>query len=1110
MEPTPIAKMLPPARPAGGIARPALAGRLAEVLERRLTTVVAEAGYGKSTLLASWWEAARCAWYTADRTDREMPSLARSLTDALRLRVPQLRGGLARALERVAGSGSESDQPARADALGSRLAQALHERVAGDLVLIIDDVDELGAASPSSRLVEAICRHASPRLHLVLAGRSRPPFPVERLRGQGQLLEIGADQLAFSVEEVGELVADRLGPSAVPLAARLYALAGGWPAAVTLAVEALRETPPDAWPAVLENLDQTHTPLFAYLAEEVFAHQPAELRELVSRVALFDEFTPELCDALRLAGSRDAVSQLARQGLFVERREGGSLALRPLVRDFALERLPLAAGVADDLRVAAAEWLDGNGNSAAAVGMLLTARDFARLTALVTRRGPALLAAGHVASVLDACRAIPAPLRTEGIDQLEGEACQVQGDWKGALACFERAAAGRQALPASLAWRMGLLHYLRGQVDAALDVYRRGLDDDSADPMERGLLLAWTATAHWLRGDVDTCRSLASEALAVADAGGDGRALAAAHTVMAMLAAQDGDRRANDAHYLLALRAAEDARDVLQTVRIRTNRASHYLEEGAYPEALQELEVAVRLAELTSFANFHALSLCNRGETRLRMGRLDEALVDVEASRDRYQQIGSEMVAYPLTLIGEIHRERANLAQARAAYEEAAAIAEGSGDRQALVPALAGLATVLAADDPPRATELARRAVAAGTGVEYAGALVAAGWVAVSTGDRAAAGELASTAAAVARSRRDRAGLAEALTLAAMSVERPRREGPRLHEAEAIWREVGNPLGEAKVHLALAIVERGPGAAAQRRLAERQLEHLGVHGHRGGSAAAGLLAVVGRGHAEAVRIETLGGFAVLRGGELVRLSEWQSKRARELLKLLVSRRGRPASRTHLMETLWPEEEPERLANRLSVALTTVRGVLDPRREAHDDYVLADKEAVALNIEALDIDLEWFLAAAADGLSSLRRGDVAGGLPTLEAAAAAYCGDFLEENPYDDWAVAAREDARAAFVAVSRALAAQAAPSHPDEAVPHLLRILEIDRYDEPANLGLVAALVGAGRHGEAHRHYLNYRRAMDDLGVEPAPFPAAGRGVPAGDGPPAPATFTRP
>ena len=1108
MDQTPVAKMLPPARPAGCIARPALVERLEEVVNRRLTTVVAAAGYGKSTLLASWWEKAPCAWYTADRTDREMPSLARRLTDSLRLRVPELRSQLALAVEGF--SGPEADLSAHADALGSRLAQVLEEHVAGDRVLIIDDVDELGASGPSARLIEALCRHAPPGLHLVLAGRTRPPFPVERLRGRGQLLEIGADQLAFTPEEVAGLVEERLGTAVAGLPERLHRLAGGWPAAVVLALEALRETPSESRQAVMTSLDQTRTPLFAYLAEEVFAHQPVEVREVVSRVALLDQFTPGLCDALGMAGSHAVVTDLARQSLFVERRQDGTLALRPLIREYALEHLPLPAAVASELQLVAAEWLSRTGDTSAAIRILLGAGATERLATLMAERGSALLAAGHVATVLEACRAIPAALRFEAIEQLDGEARQIQGDWMGALSCFERLAAGREELPASLAWRIGLLHYLRGHVDAALGVYRRGLRDLGADPVEMALLLAWTATANWLRGDVDACRDLASRALEAAGACGDRRALAAAHTVLAMLAALDGDRRANDAHYLLALRAAEDAADILQTVRIRTNRASHFLEEGAYPEALQELEVAVRLAELTSFANFHALSLCNRGETRLRMGLLDEALVDLEASRTRYQQIGSDMVAYPLCLIGEVHQERGNLPQARAAYEEAGLIAEVSGDQQALVPALAGLATVLAADEPQRARELAERAVAAGTGLDYVAAVLAAGWVAAVGGDRAGAAELAKTATSAARARRDRAGLAAALALGAMTAQRPGLEVQRLREARAIWREIGNPLGEAKVELALAAVDPGSGSSSQRRQAERTLEGLGVHGHREGSAAAGLLAQASGGRSSGVRIESLGGFAVLRGGELVRLSEWQSKRARELLKLLVARRGRPATRDYLIETIWPEEDPDRVANRLSVALSTVRAVLDPERRAAVEYLVADKDSVALNIGAVDVDLEGFLTTAADGLAGLRRGDTEMALPTLEAAAAAYCGDFLEENPYDDWAVPAREEARAVYVAVSRALALHASQGpDPDAAVPHLLRILEIDRYDEPAHLALVTALAVAGRHGEAHRHYLIYRRAMDELGVEPAPFPG-GRGPGAGAAVPALPPFSEP
>ena len=266
-----------------------------------------------------------------------------------------------------------------------------------------------------------------------------------------------------------------------------------------------------------------------------------------------------------------------------------------------------------------------------------------------------------------------------------------------------------------------------------------------------------------------------------------------------------------------------------------------------------------------------------------------------------------------------------------------------------------------------------------------------------------------------------------------MTAEDPRTRSRRLDEAGAIWREVGNPLGEAKVDLVRASIDRGAGSAALRQKAERELEALGARAHQSGNVAAGLLAALSPRDRAAVRIQSLGGFSVMRDGELVRISEWQSKRARELLKLLIARRGRPATRSYLMETLWPGEDPDRVANRLSVALTTVRGVLDPeRRFPPEHFVVGDKDAVALNLDAVDIDVERFLSATADGLDCVRRADIARGLGILSGAAAVYAGEFLEENPYDGWAVPLREEARAAYVAALRLLARHAAD--PDTAV----------------------------------------------------------------------------
>jgi DNA-binding SARP family transcriptional activator len=274
--------------------------------------------------------------------------------------------------------------------------------------------------------------------------------------------------------------------------------------------------------------------------------------------------------------------------------------------------------------------------------------------------------------------------------------------------------------------------------------------------------------------------------------------------------------------------------------------------------------------------------------------------------------------------------------------------------------------------------------------------------------------------------------------------------------------------------------------------AERRLRALGVRA--GAAAGAGLLRAVAAPAGAGVRVQALGGFRVQRGGVPVRLEEWQSKKARDLLKVLVSRRGRATPRELLAELLWPGEPPDRVANRLSVALSVARTVLDPERALPPDrYLVADKATVRLG--DIPVDVEEFLATAAAGLAA--GADPASAAELLAAAEAGYSGDFLEDDPYEDWAAPLREEARAAYLAVARALAARAgAAGEHDLAVRYHLRVLERDPYDEAAHLGLVLTLSAAGRHGEARRRYRFYVERMGEIGVETEPFPAAPRPAP--------------
>jgi LuxR family maltose regulon positive regulatory protein len=410
---------------------------------------------------------------------------------------------------------------------------------------------------------------------------------------------------------------------------------------------------------------------------------------------------------------------------------------------------------------------------------------------------------------------------------------------------------------------------------------------------------------------------------------------------------------------------------------------------------------------------------------------------------------------------------------ARTNYERALLDADTNGNVQLARSTAAGLTRVLAYDDPAAARRVLERAVSSGAGGGDEGLRVAAAWVELGAGDPATARGLASESEEFGRQSERPAVLAQSLEVTAAASDDRSTQTSCLEEAARIWRDLENPVGEARCRLALGRLRGGAAAERDAERMRRRLEKLGV---RVGSGTGDLVGVLRSEAQRAVAIRSLGGFEFLRKGKPVPLTEWRSKKARDLLKMLVARRGRPVTRDALMDTLWPGEDPRRLANRLSVALSVLRGVLDPEHEFDpEQFVRTGGSAVSLDLSALSIDVERFLAEATAGLS--------GDEESLEQAEALYAGDFLEEDAYEDWTVPLREEARVTYIAVERALAERAieAGEH-EQASRYVRRILERDAHDEHAHLALVSNLASAGQHGAARRAYRAYTARMEERG----------------------------
>jgi len=215
-----------------------------------------------------------------------------------------------------------------------------------------------------------------------------------------------------------------------------------------------------------------------------------------------------------------------------------------------------------------------------------------------------------------------------------------------------------------------------------------------------------------------------------------------------------------------------------------------------------------------------------------------------------------------------------------------------------------------------------------------------------------------------------------------------------------------------------------------------------------------------------VRIETMGGFGAVVDGRSIPVNAWGSRQARQLCKRLAVDLGRPVTRDELADLLWPDEvDDARRGARLSVVLSNIRRVLG-------GGLIADRDTVQLDLDAVVVDL-------AELDDAIRRGDDS-------AIVAAYRGPILPEDPYDDWATSASRRYATAVAGARRRLATAAArEQRTDDVIEHATAMLELDAFDERAHELLVAALLTAGRHGDARKAADHYEAKMHELGLTP-------------------------
>jgi LuxR family transcriptional regulator, maltose regulon positive regulatory protein len=257
------------------IQRPRLTRRLTDTVGRPLVTLVAPAGYGKTTLLCDWADEDErpFAWVTLDDQDNDPECLEASI-------------GLA--VERV--------EP---------------QRGTGRFVLVLDDLQALHARAAQAALA-ALLAELPTEVTLALASRRPPALPIARMRAQRRVLELGPRDLAMDPGEGAAMLALAGLELAGDDITRLLRSTEGWPAALTLGALTLAD------PSSPASFGGANRLVAEYVRDEILDGLSPALRRFLLDTCVLETLTGELCDwVLQRAGSAATLVELCAEGLLV-------------------------------------------------------------------------------------------------------------------------------------------------------------------------------------------------------------------------------------------------------------------------------------------------------------------------------------------------------------------------------------------------------------------------------------------------------------------------------------------------------------------------------------------------------------------------------------------------------------------------------------------------------------------------------------------------------------------------------------------------------------------------------------------------------------------------
>ena len=388
--------------------RPHLIEQLDACLHCQLTIISAPAGFGKTTLIATWVKETknasnRFAWVSLDQNDNDP---GRFLTYSI-AGLQKIETGLCEAALDWLESSTESPIEAVLSEVINDIAELPY-----DISLILDDF-HLITEPAIHEAFTFLLDNQPPNLHLIIISRADPPWPLARLRARRELNEIRAKDLRFSVTETAMFLNETMQLNLTPEeVTALENRTEGWIAGLQMAALSMRGKTDTA--GFVKAFTGSHRLILDYLIEEVLERQTPDVQEFLLKTSVLERMNAPLCDAvLHRRDSQSVLVQLEQENLFLialdEQRHW--YRYHHLFADLLHGRLKQTfPHQVTDLHRQAGQWYEQNGRLNEAVRHTLAAGDSDQVADLIGKNALAMAYHGELKTLIGWLDGLPAEM----------------------------------------------------------------------------------------------------------------------------------------------------------------------------------------------------------------------------------------------------------------------------------------------------------------------------------------------------------------------------------------------------------------------------------------------------------------------------------------------------------------------------------------------------------------------------------------------------------------------------------------------------------------------------------------------------------------------------